>query len=413
MKNSIQVLLVMAAFLQLQAHLPQSWQEVDLQPLPEQLRKHKSPTNWTFAVFMAADNDLFPFALRDLQEMAKIGSNANVAIVVQVDGAGYQEKTKRLYIQNGNLYEVQVFDAKQDSGSDKTVIEFFDWVLEHYPAQHYALDFWNHGAGVLDPSRHRGVCFSDTFGTYLTNQKLENALKVITTKLGKKLDVVAFDACLMAMLEIADIVRFYANYMVASQETEPGDGWNYSEVLAPLAQEDMSPYTFAKHAVESYRVDYLSKTKEFTQSAFDLQKSHLLIDNLNRVSQLLVQAFEYQVNDSLLHAIEVAKDPKYCTHFAEPSYIDMYQFYNNLRIIIPFLQVQEGHSALFDQLVRTLDLGVQYLEDTIIGNVRGDGYSHVGGVSLYFPEHAIDSSYKKTYFARDNAWIQVLQYCVA
>ena len=77
----------------------------------------------------------------------------------------------------------------------------------------------------------RGVCFDETYGTYLTNQKIDEALSAICSKLKKKIDIIGFDACLMSMIETAELIKNYAEYMVASQEVELGAGWRYDLVL--------------------------------------------------------------------------------------------------------------------------------------------------------------------------------------
>jgi hypothetical protein len=419
-----------------------TWENVTFEKLEAKYRAPK--TNWTFVVYMAADNDLFEFAFRDLEEMAKVGSNQNVSIIVQLDGYGAHEKTKRLYIAQGKIYEVEnpFENAKLDSGSDQTLIDCMKWAIDDYPADHYALILWNHGSGVLDPTKgrpfraaglfienaetgmmeidrsinymdlleRRGICFSDTHGTFLTNQKLEKALREITTYRGKKLDVIAFDACLMAMLEIAESMRFYADYMVGSQEVEPGDGWGYHETLAPLAEGYVEPFEFARHAVESYRLSYLRRTPEFTQSAFDLKNIHTVLDNVHRVSTILMKLTDFQLEGTIDRAVEMAKDSRFCTHFSEPNYIDLKHFYENLRLIIPFVHLEDGHTALIDQLDRTLEAGIKLIEKVVIANVRGTGLPHASGLAIYFPGSYIHPSYEKTFFGKENAWMELLQY---
>lgn len=418
------------------------WESISLPKMPAEFRTGR--TYWTFFVYMAADNDLFEFSLRDLQEMAKVGSNSNVSIVVQLDGYGAHEKTKRLYIRDGILYEADssLNGVKLDSGSDQTLVDGMKWTMDNFPAEHYALVLWNHGSGVLDPARgrpfratnlfiedpltgmkvidrsinyldlieKRGVCFSDTYGTFLTNQKLERALANITAYRGKKLDVVAFDACLMSMIEIAEFMRYYADFMIASEEVEPGDGWEYESALQPLAQGYVTPYEFARHAVESYRFSYLRQTPEFTQAALNLKEMHSIIDNVHRVSTILMKLTDYQLEGSINRAVEVAKDDRHCTHFAEPSYIDLKHFYSNLRLLVPFIQLEEGHTALLDQLDRSLEAGIKLIDKAVIANVHGSALPAAGGLAIYFPGGYIHPSYEKTNFGKENAWVELLQY---
>lgn len=410
--------------------------------LPDTLRVPHKKTAWKFLVYMEGDNDLYPFALKDLQEMMSIGSNENLTILVQFDGLGAKAFTKRLLIQKDKTYEVASFDRKLDGGSAQTLVDFCLWAHADYPSDYTALVLWNHGSGVLDPSRghpfssaqlfqvnplnnmleldrsigffeylqRRGVCFNDTFGTYLTNLKLETALNSIVNGMGKKLDVVAFDACLMNMIEIADYVRLSADYMVGSEEVEPGNGWYYHTVLAPLAQGGMTPRDFAKHTVESYRKGYTSNTKDFTQSALDLKRVSVLIATINKLSTLLLRAIQLQVNGTVEKAIRHAIDENHCTHFSEPSYADLGHFLKNLKLVLPYMQLQSGNSSTMAQLQKLITEGLTLIDEAVIANAYGSGLKGVTGISIYFPGEYLSSSYQNTHFYKENGWGDLLNH---
>ena len=192
-------------------------------------------------VYIAADNDLNYFSGKNLDDMTKIGSTEHVNIVAHLDRQGAHEKTKRLYIEKGKIIQIQnPSPQKLDSGSAETLIDFCHWAVTRYPARHYALVLWNHGSGILDsvggrtvinPSElfifnpqtnmleidrsiefldfmqqqklfdPRAVCFSETYNSFLSNQKLDYALKTIQQKTlhGAKFDIIGYDACLMGM----------------------------------------------------------------------------------------------------------------------------------------------------------------------------------------------------------------------
>ena len=104
----------------------------------------------------------------------------------------------------------------------------------------------------------RGICWDNTTGNYLTNKKLESALKEIKASVlkGKKFSIIGFDACLMSMLEIASIIKKYTDFMVGSQEVELGTGWYYNKTLAPFAHGTIDKATFAHHIVQTYGQEY-------------------------------------------------------------------------------------------------------------------------------------------------------------
>ena len=92
------------------------------------------------------------------------------------------------------------------------------------------------------------------------------------------------------MLEIGNIIKDYADYMVGSQEVEFALGWRYDLILAPLTQHRMKMNTLAQHIVTAYHEMYHKMTKDYTQSAVALKELHQLEDNVNNVALLLIES---------------------------------------------------------------------------------------------------------------------------
>ena len=116
---------------------------------------------WTLFVHLAADNNLYPFGLKDMAEMAYGFNSTDTNIVVLFDG----EK-------NGDsaIYEITHSDKKPatgspitskklttpvfsgnevDSGDPALMAKFLDWGTKAYPAEHTAVVVWNHGNGIF------------------------------------------------------------------------------------------------------------------------------------------------------------------------------------------------------------------------------------------------------------------------
>src|SRR5882724_12524020 len=115
---------------------------------------------WTVAVYMAGDNDLDNNGKLDLAEMKKVGSTADMNVVVQFDSLGAGSKTTRYEISKGSIASLAK-DAKQKLGTQNTgdpqsLIGFIDWVATNYPAEHYLLVLWNHGQGWDDTDIYAG-----------------------------------------------------------------------------------------------------------------------------------------------------------------------------------------------------------------------------------------------------------------
>lgn len=419
----------------------------------ELIKKKPAKSNWTIIVYLAADNDLDYFAYYNIKAMSKVGSNENISIVVQLDRYGAHQYTKRLYIAHEAVYQVNVDDhssqQKLNFGNPQTLIDCCEWAITNYPADHYALVLWNHGTGILDsiptkatnaselftfnPANHmleldrsinfldfleykntdlisRGVCFSDTYGSYLTNQKLDYALKTVCERfLHKKFDLIAFDACLMAMVEIANLIRPYADYMTASEEVELGTGYPYNLILAPFETKTLTPFEFAQQIVIGYAQGYEYITKDFTQSAIDLSQVEAVEKNITQVSSILIEMIHHELDFSVKRSIKASRAKRACTCFAEPTYIDLHHFYTNLLEAIDFMHLTDSHSYLKGRLKELLQEGMKLINKAVIANQTGVNLKKAQGLAVYFPLRSIDGSYLQTPFAKNTTWVNLLK----
>jgi hypothetical protein len=411
---------------------------------------------WTFIVYMAADNDLNYFAWKNLKQMELIGSNENITIVAQLNNPG-SAPTKRYVIRKDKRVLVQdqtVNNQKLNSGSYHTLIDCVQWATTYYPAENYALILWNHGTGALDPhfgksinpcelfylnptdnkleidrgisylalicnemQRHvkvnrRGICFDDSFKSYITNHDLELALYHITQNIlmGKKLSLIGFDACLMSMIEVSSICKNYAECFVASQELEYGAGWKYDELLKPFVDRTLEPLEFAKHIVISYEKAYEKLINDYTLAALNLQFITELENNIDQVALILTNALIDQQNRTVSDILRKCKSTQYCTCFDEPSYIDLGHFYDNLLQHIAYITLKD--KTLEAQVKSDLNLllveGKTILKNIVIENKVGSKLKKAQGISIYFPEYSINGNYIKSPFALKNSWLSLL-----
>jgi Clostripain family len=420
---------------------------------------NKAPKNkkkWTFITYMAADNDLSPFARKNLKQQADVGSNDTINIVTQLDTrvAGNKKITKRYYIEKNKLIVTNQNDPstqRMDSGSPNTLIDCCKWAIENYPAENYVLVLWNHGTGELDvgprksinpwslfmfnPDNNlieldrsipffdfvqstlaidqRAICFDDSTGHYLSNQDLDMALNHICTTFlgGKKFSLICFDACLMSMIGIAMITKKYANYMVASQEVELGTGYDYYKILFPFWHQSLEPEIFAEHIVNAYEQSYGQITNDFTQSALDLSKITNIEKNIDQVASLLVECLIAQKGSTVTEAIKASRHKLFCTHFDETSYLDLAHLYENLSTNIKRFSLNNPseEKTIKMRLEKLLSEGLALITRAVIANKVGKNLSHAKGISIYFPERRLHSSYNKTSFAQSNQWFSFLK----
>ena len=233
---------------------------------------------WTVMVYVAGYNNLSSFAGKDLAEMRKVGSGDGLKVTAFVKRLE-QEASHRIVIgKDGKGEERENLGREVDSGSPQTLVDFIRWSKAKAPADRYALIIWNHGSG-WDPldfeelyekvrragvtareldarassqigrslfgptietaltrpnARLRAIASDDGTGHSLDTIELGNVLKKTHEILGRPLDLLGMDACLMSCLEVAYQAEKDVRAVVSSEELEPGDGWPYDKILADL-----------------------------------------------------------------------------------------------------------------------------------------------------------------------------------
>ena len=403
----------------------------------------KNPS-WTFMVYMAAANDLEIFAPRNLRQMEKVGSNSHVNIIVQHN---IYEKNKpystTYFIEKGSKKIIREEKEAGDSGHMQTLIDFCCNTMNSYPADHYALILWNHGTGILEPvtrsylsisevfsltdmpvffnkeyknfpplpllanhtkqHHYKGICFNDSSGNFLNEQQLTTALKTIcaTSLNGKKIDLLGFDACLMSMVEIALSIEPYVDIMVASQDVERGTGWDYYYALYPFLSTTVTPEQLGIHLVHAYAKAY-KKTSDFTQTCLDLKNINPLIKNISRVAFLLQDFLKSNMTVKVKNLIKGSRNKHFCTHFDEPEFIDLYHFYENL--LTNLAKFSNDTELNIAELKKELEQGKIIIKESVLENISGNAYPHAHGISIYFPEYIIHSSYRRSLFAQSTYW---------
>ena len=228
-------------------------------------------------------------ASMDLVEMEEAGADTeNNNIVVYLGGAedwtypGVSGKENTMMELGEDGFEVIEATSRKNMGRPSTLSDFINYCLENYDTDKYSLILWNHGAGPVF-----GFGVDENYNDILSLQEMQTALEKSVGKSGKKLEWIGFDACLMNSLEIAAALAPYADFMIASQETEPGWGWNY-EFLSCLDRPDMDGARLGKEIVDDY-IEYGERVyavnprlyADLTLSCIDLNRYQAAEDALN------------------------------------------------------------------------------------------------------------------------------------
>lgn len=399
---------------------------------------------WTFMIYMAGDNNLSEAGDVDLEEMREVGSNLDVNVVVQFDNAGNRGTNRYLIQKNGNDDLVEKL-GETDSGDPEVLNDFITWSAREYPAERYALVLWNHGggwepteidriarglhvknynireAGVLsgtqikkalfrssikeilnqDYAYNRAILSDDGTGHSLDTIELGRVLARTKDLLGRPLDLLGMDACLMSNIEVAYQAAPYVKYITASEESEPGEGWPYNQILKSIVDKpDISAEKLSTGIVAAYIDSYKNANQTgVTQSAFDLSKVTDIAKSLDALGEALINHMPDAID-------EIWKAQRRSMKF----------FYNTLWDINHFSK--ELSKVTSDNAIKMATQDVKNAFQAgpekfiLASSYLGKWFDQCCGASIYLipPPSNLSQYYQELAFARDfKNWWEMLQ----
>ena len=209
--------------------------------------------------------------------------NGNHGKLVLLDGDGIlgdgptAKRNEPLYVYD-ERYEDYVEDTSipYERMNDPVVLKsFINYCVENYPAEKYDIILWNHGGGPL------GGFATDIYsGRDMPFAKLVYALSDndLIKKENKKFDFIDFDACLMNSLEYNLALMDLTDYYLASPETIPGYGQQYTGWLNMLYDDpDINSFTLGMKLVDDFYDFYENgygdgNRQEGTMAVIDMNK---------------------------------------------------------------------------------------------------------------------------------------------
>ena len=192
-------------------------------------------------------------ATKDLTEMTRATIGPNVHVLVYTGGCArwnnsvISSRQNQIYeVQSGGLKRVVDNDGTGAMTDPATLTRFIQWGAKNYPANRYMLILWDHGGGSVSGY---GYDENNKRSGSMPLEGIDRALKAG----GIQFDIVGFDACLMATVETGLMLEPYADYMIASEETEPGIGWYYTDWLTKLSNNtSMASVDIGKNIVDDF-----------------------------------------------------------------------------------------------------------------------------------------------------------------
>ena len=323
----------------------------------------------TIMVYMCGTDleSKYGMASSDLGEMAAAQFGDNINLLVYTGGCktwktqGISTSTNQIYqVVSGGLKPLVKSDGQKAMTDPATLSSSIKWCKKNYPADRYELIFWDHGGGSVS-----GYGYDEKYprSGSMSLSGINKALK----DGGVKFDFIGFDACLMATAETALMLNSYGDYMISSEETEPGIGWFYTNWLTQLGSNTSTPtLEIGKTIVDDFVAKCAQKCagQKTTLSVIDLAEFS------NTVPSKLTSFSKSLTNLIAKDSYKTVSDARYNTReFAATSridQIDLVDLCNNVGS-------SEGKA-----LAQVLKGAVKY-------NKTSSNMTDAYGVSIYFP----------------------------
>ena len=346
--------------------------------------------SWSVFVYMCG-SDLesnYGAATADIKEMIDADPSDEVTVIIQTGGAQKWQnfgisakKISRYIIKDGELNLLEKV-PQANMGDGRTLYEFLEFCNKFYASDRQVLLFWDHGAGSVF-----GFANDENYGfDSILLSELRGALSSVygdNPKL-KPFELIGFDTCLMSTVDTAASIEPYGNYFVASQEIEPGNGWQYTLWLSALAQNTkMSTIELGKTICDAYYQGCIEEDSEQTAtlSLIDLNKINPMIKAWNVFGMYaLMQASE---NDAFYATIgrAASRSENFSNSKANgySNMVDMGDF-----ILKVSNASVERHPAA-DEMQK-------YLKEAVLYQVSGPAHK-ASGLSCYYPFDADQDNY--------------------
>lgn len=346
---------------------------------------------WTIFVYLAADNDLEPFALQDLDEMTRA---TGVEMIVLLDrspgytsadaiGLGDFDDTRLVRVADGEVELLEVYDDL-NTGHRDTLADFVANGLTNYGSERNGLIIWNHGAGWP------GAAIDETSMYMLSLEGIREGVQAGLDRAGvDRLDLIGFDACLMATYEVAHNLSGVSRTLLASEELEPGHGWDWSTFQAPDGS--VSTIDLARGVIEGFAEHSTTlRTSGVTLSLVDLDR----LDAIDEAFVAMAEAVDPQsrgligrIGSGRAEAIGFGRDP-------DPSRDYHLVDIGHLAELLTPIEEMNGPAS---QLRSAID-------EAVLLNITDATTAPATGLAVYFPPIAALGDERYEELSGNEAW---------
>ena len=307
-------------------------------------------------------------ATADINEILYATPSDNVRVILQTGGAKEWQNSvvdadtcQRWLATADGL--VLLDDAGQQNMTDpQTLTDFIQFSAEQYPANRNILVLWDHGGGTLGGYGSDEHYPDGTMSLSQIDQALTGANVVF--------DWIGFDCCMMGTVENAFVAEKHADYLIASQRSEPGGGWYYTDWLNALYENpSLSTPEIGKRIVDTFIREEQNGDfgDELTLSVIDLTAFSPFMDALDAY---LASVNTDLINTSAYKEVSKARYDSRSPGEEEYDQVDLAYLVNNISL-------GDGQALL------------SRLDDTVL--ISEQTAEHYAGLSLYFPYASIES----------------------
>lgn len=341
---------------------------------------------WTYMVYMGADNSLAADGINDLIELEMVGSTDEVAIVVQAEfPPKVKEETFRVLVEKDSDDTSIELKNAEDIGNvnmadTQVMADFIKWAAQTYPAKNYAFVVWDHGAGwkssqFLSARTNK----DDTSEELNTRGAIEDATSQKLMSLpelaqgirdsGIHFSTVDFDACNMGMYEVAYEYLGLTDYMIFAEETVPGPGNPYDLILGSLTSKpQMTGEELAVASATQYSAFYTALAKaSTTKSVIDMAQLETLHKKIGDFTQAIVKEKGF----AALAQAATGKTQQYAFEFNHDIFDVMAYFSKSL---------PNGNAKKLTQEINGL-----ISTAVILNKIDGDDVARSHGLAIYLP----------------------------
>lgn len=331
---------------------------------------------WTVFVYMCG-TDLETeggSATSDLIEMQDASEQCSqLRFVVEAGGTADWDNSvckdgmSQLILIEGGQVDVLDTGPAQNMGDADTLANFLSWGVKNYSSEYMVLDFWNHGGGSIS-----GVCFDELYNSdSLTIEEIDMALASVFGEMTDRFEIIGCDACLMATVEMANILVPYARYMVASQDLEPGPGWNYGAFADAINNGADSGDEVGRYLCDGFYngCAYYGLEDYVTLSVIDLSKMDAFIEAFNDYA---AGVYKYAADGGTTDVIKAAKK---AMNFGGNNRTEGY---TNMVDLMDLIYLTYDYSA-------DASAAMQRLDDCVVYTKNSYYNSYAGGLSVYYP----------------------------